>query len=332
MKIIFAALMITFSAHIAHANDKPLTDILTNISNSQKKEVFSFGTHLGAHVYTYHALFTLMVTFCYKLYPSLDSIYFGSLGRKLSWLFLDKIVADEDINPNNEAFIRSVVKELHLEQPLLIKHSTLLGKLIFGKRDIQFLYGINTLVLDEEWFETLPQDQKKFIVGHGIANAVKDHALVRTILELFERTLHPYVLSAFDSFTPDYTHKQKINFGLLMLLWNNINRSIVVSQILEADFYAASSLNAYQAGINHFQDLEKYEHDGSWIDWAHVSLSYLFNTIPLLHWFSRKPYYKERIQQLQQALYQADSSTIVPNDLEQYDQTNLDQPKGSVCD
>lgn len=118
------------------------------------------------------------------------------------------------------AFIRNIQKELGLEKMRLD---------IFRMSDKEKRYYIrrnacvtldNTLVIDEEWFNELSEDEKRALIGHELMHIKKDH--------IFKRPLISGLLlgTALVLFMIDAEYNQRVNFEKTMQTF--LNKTLIV--------------------------------------------------------------------------------------------------------
>jgi len=92
--------------------------------------------------------------------------------------FLYEALGVTDASPETVKFVLEMQKQMGMEQTTIRVRSFSRGAMrYFGRENVAVLSfpHANTILIGEEWFNTLPEIEKKALIGHGLAHIKNKH-------------------------------------------------------------------------------------------------------------------------------------------------------------
>ncbi len=214
----------------------------------------------------------------------------------LDFCFLEELGYTE-VSPENEQFIRDIQKEIGLEnQRIRIKRMSKLATRLFGRENAFATLG-NNLFISEDWFNTLSQEEKRFLVGHELAHLKKRHPLKMYGINIGRLLLSICIAEALKKrLSSTGLIPNMLREGLLVL--NNLILLLDICYLsrkceYEADDIAARELNNPDGGIVFFERLIKEVRDPE----SRFAIKRIFSRL-YKKLFSTHPEFEERIDHM----------------------------------
>ncbi len=129
-------------------------------------------------IFSVHALFSM--SFVEKVQ--------NGIGTFMSFPF----ASYRNVSSTTQEYVQSLCQKLQLgTTPVQVKHMNSVAQSFFGNQNIIALPGLNTILLNEDWFKRLPEDQKRFALGRTLVHLNKpvEYTLYKYILPLLANAL-----------------------------------------------------------------------------------------------------------------------------------------------
>lgn len=112
----------------------------------------------------------------------------NSIGTVISFPF----ASYRNVSSATQEYIKSVCEKLQPgSMPAQVKHMNTLALYFFGSQNIIALPGLNTILVNEEWFKKLPEEQKRFALGRSLVHLNKpvEYTLYKYLLPILASAL-----------------------------------------------------------------------------------------------------------------------------------------------
>ena len=224
----------------------------------------------------------------------------------LDFIFLEKL-APVKVAPETEAFVCSIQKELGLEKKhIRILSMSNLAQRHFGRMNA-FVTYFNSLVISEKWFKSLPDNQKRALIGHELMHIKKRHILKKfcfdRLIGLMIRSLTSKCLGEDNGIAlPTF-----ILLYLYLIFWYSRHTE------READMASAKELNCAALSCDLFKYFKEETTDPESRFAIKRILSKIRNTLlyPLEKFFATHPSLDERINYLNKLAQQQEKALVV---------------------
>ncbi len=191
-------------------------------------------------------------------------------------------------------YVNDITKQLNPDQKAVqVKKMNRFAQYLFGSQNALALPGLNTVLVNEDWFKKLPEEQKRFLIGRSLVHMNKplEYALYKYALPLLTKSFielnAPFALSRVASAEEkaDMDDEERTYFDskvnrwalrtALNLLASLTNQYFSRRLEYEADKEAALKLNCIDGAVDLLKRTDKFP--------SQDPLGALCSTIPLLH-------------------------------------------------
>lgn len=234
--------------------------------------------------------------------------------------FIFEFLVEGDVSPNVLSFVRHLQDELDMSHLNIRvkKMSSLFMKQIGKKNSVASSLG-NILIISEEWFHSLNDEEQRMLIGHELIHIKQRHdvksiatsVIVLTLLNLlytvqpikyFDKHYNISLTIALKVHTPlfQYIYKERL-LDLITPLLLYLLRAYARHNEREADIIAASSLHCASGGVSLFSQIRNEITDGEQQSVSNFRLKRIFYALQKLgkRLFSSHPSLDERIAYLQ---------------------------------
>jgi Zn-dependent protease with chaperone function len=198
-----------------------------------------------------------------------------------AWVVIPKFHADAQ--PTNQALFDNISQELGMPEQVKVKKMGNYAKYWYGDKNAMAARG-NYIIIGEEWFNTLSEQEKRFVAGHELIH-VKNHHLYKTlafaliipaataaiitnVLDKIHKKLRQKAKTTNNKFVKklancsDAIRMTYLKIGQFSRGWSDTAIAALYSSLLiftyartlerEADTESATKLNCAQGGIDFF--------------------------------------------------------------------------------
>ena len=194
--------------------------------------------------------------------PALQPETPGYLHRLCEYYLSD--FGKETLQPENEAFIRSIMQELNYTRPLIIRKMNRYAMQAWTRTNAIVLFD-RYLFVGESFFKELSPEEQRFLIGHELAHGMHYHTTIILLATLAAKLIAAGVgiaaarkLLALEVNTP-------LACVLGLIACTAIEYAgILGTKVLErrneinADYVSATRLNAKAGGIAFLKTAERY--------------------------------------------------------------------------
>lgn len=173
--------------------------------------------------------------------------------------FLFESKGYEEVTPQTEDYVRSIIQELEMENcDIQIKRMSRGATHFFGRENAFVIFpgSANYMYISEEWFNGLPDDQKRALIGHELQHIKQKHHKKILGGQLLYIAL---ATTLYALFTQKTTHEKIGLFEGVVLSSIPVTAFITRYCEKEADLKAAQELDNTQGLINLFQYMKNLE-------------------------------------------------------------------------
>lgn len=170
----------------------------------------------------------------------------------------------ESVQPEHEAFIRSIMTDLGYTRPLIIRKMNRYAMSIFSRTNA-FVWLDCYLFVGESFFKELSVEEQRFLIGHELAHGMYYHTTTILLVTLAAKLIAAGVGIA----TARKLHALEVNpplacaLGLIVCIAIEAAGTFGTKMIerrneITADYISATRLNAKDGGIAFLKTAERY--------------------------------------------------------------------------
>jgi hypothetical protein len=240
------------------------------------------------------------------------SILYGdgilSKAQKMVGTAVSLPFAYKNASANTENYVNEVMEKLSPgHEKVQVKTMNKFAEYLLGYQNAVALPGLNTLLVNEDWFKKLPEEQKRFLVGRSLVHMDKplEYGLYKYVL--------PFLINTYLELSSNREKIERLaqqgGFGFTLgrpltrqqqrlanlTAWNgtkgllgNLMKQYFSRQLeYQADKEAVEKLDCAEGGIKLLQDISKFKYDktssGKWCSTIPV-----FEILHYIMWFTAK--------------------------------------------
>lgn len=207
----------------------------------------------------------------------------------------DVLSGISNLSDETEKKIKNILSEINYKKEINVKRLHGLGRLYKGKNNI-LITNSGSLLVSEDWFNSLTYDEQKFIIAQRISQLENYHNILRYFIGLGSRKIYEQ----------RFTYVDGLNFitsygPITRALWSFFELSCRRTLSSDADILACQKIGNSHGAKKFFQRRLSYEHDGSLLGRIQMFKERardLVGCTPLYYFFRANELNDSRIQNL----------------------------------
>lgn len=227
--------------------------------------------------------------------------------------FIDEMASSfQHVSPKTEATIKAILKEINYNRPLQIKRLHAIGRFFKGKQNI-YITSSHSLIVSEEWFNTLSYEEQKFIIAQRVIQLEEYHYIYRLIIDTLSGSFW-YRNNPSTRYSNKVINRESSSFDLHIFFMGLMAPTLIRLLSTEADGLALERVKTNKGAIKFFKKRVIYKNDGRFLSSLQMLREQIRDFIhqtPLYYISRNNQLNSDRLDQARQFEFESTQSTIV---------------------